>query len=428
MVSSSIFEKKEKSIKGSAGLLMTLFWFLIFMAGKHPDAPWGDGIGYALAIRNGYDFATNANSHFLYLNLAEVFVKILGIQDTAAFLGFFSAFWAAVSLYITYEIGKLVAGQKAGWISLNLLASSFAFWRLASIPEVYSMELAFFATCLFLLLRWSNSSERIYFHGFLLVHALGILVHIHLIVLFPLIGALFILSKKTPPLSALIWYLIPFLTCLWSVEFLGLNSWSQVFFDSAGTGLLSFQMLRLIQGPFFVIVLLIFMMPAFPLLVFLAGKQRIMQLKSTPFFWPAVFLLASFCGFAALYPDPGIFVFLLPAFLVLALFAGILHAETTQIKKLLTLIPVFQLACYVSGWQAFHHFAPESYLQQQEIKGGSGFIFLPWARENVASVLEKSQSIPPDSVPVGMRWNSAQALRYDSIRLLDKQAAGESGR
>ena len=428
MVSSSIFEKKEKSIQGSAGLLMTLFWFLIFIAGKHPDAPWGDGVGYALAIRNGFDFATNANSHFLYLNLNAALVKITGIQDTAAFLGYCSAFWAAVSLYISYEIGNLLAGRKAGWISLNLLASCFAFWRLASIPEVYSMELAFFAACLYLLLRWSNSFERIYFHGFLLVHALGILVHIHLIVLFPLIGALFFLSKKTPPLSALIWYLIPFLTCFWSVEFLGMNSWSQVLFDSAGTGLLSFQILRLIQGPFFVIALLIFMMPAFPLLVYLAGKQRILELKSTPFFWPAVFLLASFGGFAALYPDPGIFVFLLPAFLVLAIFAGILLAETTQIKMLLPMIPVFQLACYVSGWLAFHHFAPESYLQQQEIKGGSGFIFLPWARENVASVLEKSKSLPPDSVPVGMRWNSAQAIRYDSIRLLDKQAAGESSR
>ncbi len=428
MVSSSIFEKKKNAGKESAGPLMAFGWFLIFLFGKHPDAPWGDGIGYALAIRNGYDFATNANSHFLYLNLAEVFVKILGIQDTAAFLGFFSAFWAAVSLYITYEIGKLLAGQKAGWISLNLLASCFAFWRLASIPEVYSMELAFFATCLFLLLRWSNSSERIYFHGFLLFHALGILVHIHLILLFPLIGALFFLSKKTPPLSALIWYLIPLLTCFWSVEFLGLNSWSQVLFDSAGTGLLSFQMLRLIQGPFFIIALLLFMMPAFPLLVYLAGKQRILELKSTPFFWPAVFLLASFGGFASLYPDPGIFVFLLPAFLILSLFAGILLSETPKILRLLALIPAFQLACYLSGFWVFNLFAPDSFLQQQEIKGGTGFLFLPWARGNVASVLEKSQSIPPDFVPVGMRWNSEQALRYDSIRLLDKQAAGESGR
>jgi len=49
------------------------------------------------------------------------------------------------------------------------------------------------------------------------------------------------------------------------------------------------------------------MMPAFPLLVFLAGNQRIMQLKSASFFWPAVFLLTSFVGFASLYPDPGIF-------------------------------------------------------------------------------------------------------------------------
>jgi hypothetical protein len=170
------------------------------------------------------------------------------------------------------------------------------------------------------------------------------------------------------------------------------------------------------------------MMPAFPLLVFLAGNQRIMQLKSASFFWPAVFLLISVVGFASLYPDPGIFVFLLPAFLILSLFAGILLSETSKILKLLAMIPAFQLACYLSGFWAFNHFAPNHFLKQQEIKGGSGFLFLPWARGNVASALEKSRSIPPDSVPVGMRWNSAQALRYDSIRLLDKQAAGQTGR
>jgi hypothetical protein len=401
-----------------------IFWGLIYWLGRHPDAPWGDGLGYAIAVQNGFDLACNANSHFAYLNFFALLLQIFDLSDALHLLGMGSVFWACVSLLIASRIAILLSGRmETGIICLQILASSFAFWRLASIPEVYTMELAFFAACLYSFLKWCRSPQSKWFYIFALVHAIGLLVHIHLIFLFSLYPLAFLWFKKPLPWPSVFLYLVPALVFFFSVEVLKLNSWAQLLFENQQEQLLSFSWHRLIRGPFFVGGILIYMLPVLLFLPFLALKRQIPF--SNQDFQVGLLLFLSFFFFASLYPDPGIFVFLLPVFLLLALAISRLLEGRQNLRRIALLIPVFQTAAYLLLFFGLKTFAPESWQSSQKIKGGPGFVSLPWAKGNVASVLEICRGWPADSIPEGMQWNSSQVAVWDSLRLLHQKPEGK---
>jgi len=401
-----------------------IFWGMVYGLGRHPDAPWGDGLGYAIAVQNGFDLACNANSHFAYLNFFAVLLRIFGLGDALQLLGLGSVFWACISLLIASRIAKLISGRmETGIICLQVLASCFAFWRLASIPEVYAMELAFFAACLYSFLQWRRSGKPHWFYLFALVHAIGLLVHIHLIFLFLLHPLAWWWTKKSFVWPSVFLYLIPVLAFFFSVEILKLNSWSQLLFENQQEQLLSFSLNRLIKGPFFAAGILLYMMPVLLFLPFLALKRHIPFYNQD--FQAGLLLFLSYFFFASLYPDPGIFVFLLPAFLLLALTISRLLEGRQYLRKIALLFPVFQTATYLLIFIGLKTFAPESWKSSQKIKGGPGFVSLPWANGNVASVLEISRSWPADSIPEGMRWNSRQVAVWDSLRLLHQKPEGK---
>ncbi len=399
-----------------------IFWGLVYAIGMHPDAPWGDSLGYAIAIRKGFDLAGNANSHFAYLNFHALVLKVFGFSDGLSLLGFASVFWACLALWLTSTISRLVSGSReAGILSMQVLASCFAFWRLASIPEVYTMELAFFAACLWYVLRWCKLGGEANFYGFAFFHALGLLVHIHLILLFPVYIWILFFFKRKIPLAALVFYLIPAFVLWFSVDVLQLNSWSQVLFESQQNQLLSFSLLRLLKGPFFVAGLLVFMLPAIFLLPFSKVKFLDSGRWIRPEFQVLILLVITFSGFASLYPDPGIFVFLLPIFLLISLAAGSLASKTGSFFWLRWALPAFQSGFYLLLFAGLQLFSPPDWRNSQQIKGGLGFISLPWARGNVASVRDKIRELSPDSIPEGLQWNVRQSQTWDSLSSANHQ-------
>jgi hypothetical protein len=76
-------------------------------------------------------------------------------------------------------------------------------------------------------------------------------------------------------------------------------------------------------------------------------------------------------------------------------------------------ILIFQLLFFYSEKQLFDSFAGSYSIARQEIKGGTGFLFLPWAKGNVASVLDKMNRIPLDSFPENEQWNARQAIEWN---------------
>jgi len=410
-------EEKRNSILFPA--LNLVFWTLVYSLGRHPDAPWGDGLGYALAVESGWDLATNANSHFLYLNLHHLLYCIFGLSDALSLLGWASVFWAVLSLFGVYLIGNEWKGKKAGLLSMNLLASSFPFWRHASIPEVYTMELCIWVFLVCFLFRWLREGKVRDLFSFFLIHALGLLVHVHLILIFPSFLVIFFHSKNWPK-KVLLVYLIPMLVVFWSVWVLKTNTFSQVFFDSIQDQMLTFHWADKWYGPFFAVFVILFMFPA----GFLFGAVSLWKTKK----WTglsvdnkALLLLGlPVFAFACLFPDPGIYVFLLPVFLLLSLYVGSLSHPIFPVVYSISGILVFQILFFFTTREVFAAAAPKETLQKQEIKGGPGFLFLPWARGNVASILDKMETLPINYFPENDRWNVNQAVLWKKNHAIKK--------
>ena len=391
---------------------LLIFWLVVYSFGKHPDVPWGDGLGYAMAIEYGFDLATNANSHFLYLNFHRLLMMVFQVQDPVFLLGWASVGWAMICLFLTYKISSVWSGKNAAVISTTLLASSFPFWRHACIPEVYTMELAFWAGQFLLIYFWTERQDKQARNILFFVHALSLLVHIHFILAFPVLFIICLIRKEWP-VVAWLFYCIPVLVVLFSVFYLETNTISQIFFENVQDKMLSFNWQDKLKGPFFTLFLLIAMFPlGMGLLLFGWFKDRKL-IYSGSYSNILIGTLIPLAGFASLFPEPGIYVFLLPVILIVSLISGRILAGYTETLTAVSCILLFQLMFFYSGKQLFDSFAGDERIAGQDIKGGTGFLFLPWAKGNVASVLDKMKVIPLDSFPENERWNARQAIEWN---------------
>jgi len=393
------------------------FWMVIYIFGRHPDLPWGDGLGYAMAVEKGFDLATNANSHYLYLNFHHLIFHALPNPDAVQLLGWASLVWAGICLFLTGWIASVWSDFKASLVSITILASCFPFWRHACIPEVYTMELSFWAALFLCFFYWINLGKRQAISLFFLIHALALLVHIHFILVFPVLALVLIKRRNWSPWF-LLWYLIPLLVIGYSVFFLEINTISQVFFDSIQEKMMDFDWITKLKGPFFSAFILIFMFPAGFLLFLLnlkSNRHKLQQIVKEPFSIFLGLMAIPVLGFASLFPEQGIYVFLLPVFLILSLFSGRIFSGFTWSAHLIWIIPIFQIGYFYLGKYTFIHTSSAEKISQQDIKGGSGFLFLPWANGNIASVLQKTKEIPIDSCPDEERWNAEQAIRWNQL-------------
>lgn len=403
------FEQKKYLL---SFLALMIFWFFVYSLGKHPDVPWGDGLGYAMAIENGFDLATNANSHYLYLNFHRLLMLAFQFKDPVFLLGWASVGWALICIFFTFKISSVWSGNTSAFISATLLASSFPFWRHACIPEVYTMELAFWACQFLLIYYWTERQNKLARNVLFFVHALSLLVHIHFILFFPVLFIICLVRKEWP-FVAWLGYFIPVLVVVLSVFSLETNTISQVFFENVQDKMLSFNWKDKLKGPFYTLFLLLAMFPfGIGLLVFGCWKDRTIVAGSL-FARILIGSVIPLAGFAALFPEPGIYVFLLPVILVISLFSGRIMSRYTESLKAIAGILIFQLLFFYSEKQLFDSFAKSNSIARQEIKGGTGFLFLPWAKGNVASVLEKMNRIPLDSFPENEQWNARQAIEWN---------------
>lgn len=395
------------------------FWFLIYGFSRHPDVTWGDGIGYALAIRNGFDLSINANSHFLYLNFHRLLMILTGVDNPMLLLSWASVGWSLAALYVVFLVGKVLFSRQIGVLALHFLAVSFPFWRQASIIEVYAMELFFWLVVVYGLVCWFQSDQEKYLWLMLLTHAVGLLVHIHMVLFFPVL-AFALVQKRTFRTPWLVPYIIPVLTMSFLVFFLKINTLGEVFFDSIQGTMLRFRVWLMLKGVGMVALLLVAMFPlGFVLLAMrlhnvIPSIRRLAHNHLYQVLFALGFILLGFCF---PYPSFGIYVFLLPVFALLAICSARLAKLSFRGGlgwKVFAILSV-QLALYAAGYVFFPLVLPEANRAALENRGGAGYYFLPWARANAPSILEATRngSVPPD-----LDWNRKQAelwLHADSL-------------
>lgn len=379
----------------------------------HPDVTWGDGLGYLESAESGFDPATNANSHFLYLLFCRMLILGLPWFSAAKVMGLVSVFWALVVLLMAYLTVKTWRNEISGLFSLHILAAAFTFWRHACIIEVYTMELAFWCLCSWCLLKYLRENHSMYFGAMIFFHATGLLVHVHMLLFFPVFLYLF-RYKKNLPLAPFAFYLLPVLVVLYSVYILKANTLEQVFLDSAGDKMADIRLIELAKGLLIVPALLVFAMPLAWMLAFVFRKEAAAQyplLAGDPFVLAQVPVALLVTGFSLLYAGPGIHVFLLPLMLYLSwIFASVFAAVFprpgwTAAFSAAHVLLVFGF--YLVYSQGFYRRNPLT-----EMKGGPGYLILPWANGNASSVLETSARYPIEQIPPEIQWNAEQAKKY----------------
>lgn len=395
-----------------------VFWFLVYRTGMHPDVCWGDGMGYSISVEQGFDWATNANSHFLYLNLNHLISLFPGWENAISVLRWSSIFWAIATLYLIYQIAKSWAGPTAGLIALHGLAGSFTFWRHACIIEVYSMSTFFWVWSLMELIRWKN--EQVHFSRFCMVHAFSLLVHIQDILLFPLLIWMVIPKLKREILVSLFWYLVPVLAVFISIFYLKTNDLRSVFFDNAGEKMTSNPIPAFLKSLYFIPAFWLFLLPG-PTLIFIASNPKWTEIRKLANSDLGLVLVVSslinlsFCFF---FPEPGIHVFFLPSFAGFCLLLGFFAYQKWKERGRIIAwsLPFFQGFFYLFFYFLIQKASLFPISQETKWKGGIGYYLLPWANGNASSVLQKYEESKSNPAPAQLDWNLNQAKEWNAIR------------
>lgn len=384
----------------------------------HPDATWGDGLGFSIAVQSGFDWATNANSHWLYLNFHHLLLQIIPGLDAIQWLGWVSWFWSLASLYLLWRLVRKMAGSKAGVWSIHLFASCFTIWRHASIIEVYSMATFFWLLALIFFERaLRKPSMAIWFS---VIHSLGLLVHVQMIFLFPLLLIL-LRNQKPARLWWFFWpYILPVLAIIISVYILKTNDLLSVLFDNKADEMSRGVFGRLIYGFFFIPAFSGFLFPLGMLgLVYFIFQKWMWRHWKSDLFRKVLLLLASInLLFCICFPETGVHVFLIPDFLIMSIFLGESMAFKFPALSAFWAWVVLQLTTgfYLTLFFISSHFRLFPISAETSWKGGSGYYLLPWARGNASSVLEMAKKAETFPAPPSLDWNFQQAKTWNNIK------------
>jgi len=329
-------------------------------------------------------------------------------------LGFVSIFSSVATLCLVFQIGMEWGNKKSAFWAVQILACCFTFWRNACIIEVYNFALIFWAIFILGLLRYCKSEKDAPLWAMSLAYSIGLLVHIQFVLTIPFWIFLFI-KRRPKTFWPFITFLIPILVVLYTVYVLKLNDLRSVFFDAAQEKMLDPGWINIAKGPFFIAAFSIILNPSLAIAFFiiLIFDPKIFRLLRTDLFFQNMLWIAiAIFGFASLYPERGIHVFLLPGFLILSIIAGNVLSNLQWSYLFATIYPVVQIGIFLLFVQMYDSITKDKPDPGLALKGGSGYLFLPWAKGNASSILEVAQKYPMDSIPEELKWNFVQAKGY----------------
>ena len=130
--------------------------------------------------------------------LGRLFIALLPVGSPAYRINVMCAFFAALSVPLIYAIGHRVLKRR---VPAALAALTFAFtptfWSQASIPEKYTLNVAFVATVIYLALRCAEDSapKTGWFYGLAFVYGLSLTHHRTMLLLAPGLALYLLLTK-----------------------------------------------------------------------------------------------------------------------------------------------------------------------------------------------------------------------------------------
>lgn len=325
-------------------VIISLAFFALYLFTLAPTVLWGDDAYFQRVALTG-ELRPDGGGHWLWLQLAALFVK-LPWGDVAYRVNLLSAVAAAATLFILYAAGRQAGLRSEGAvIAVSVLGVGHTFWMHAVRAEVYTIFTIFVAVHFWLWARWvagpgSDQDARVRAAPLYAGAALfGLTLLAHQMALFLLPCWLLMLWWQRSRLKAsqimqvatvFVAGLLPFLwvmhiqiiipTGATMIEALRLY-FTQAGADFSGaffavtTGTLPRALLMILA-----FTALQFSSPA--LLLALVGLGQRLRRSGAAFWWALLAFYAIDAIFAATYDVNDRYVFLLPGYLALALFAG----------------------------------------------------------------------------------------------------------
>ncbi|MEY3444194.1 MAG: hypothetical protein RLZZ519_2475 [Bacteroidota bacterium] len=159
---------------------------VIYLLNRSPFVGFNDGLTFLDSAANGFDFATNATSHFLYNNLQHVLLKVFFFLPHVWVLTLFSIVCALGTLYFVYRMGRLlVPSPGLALLPVVVLGISFTFWQQSEIIEVYAFNNLLFSGFAFTALKDILFNQRRNYLLLSVLLGLGLLTHIQHILSIP---------------------------------------------------------------------------------------------------------------------------------------------------------------------------------------------------------------------------------------------------
>lgn len=167
-------------------LILLFILLAVYLSSIGSDPILGDSLVFTVTASQGFDLATNATNHFLYINTLAILHNLLPYLNPHYLFAGFSSVCAVAALYF---IGKWLdlINTKKNTVNFVILifGFSFTFWRTAAITEVYSFYLMLVSLFLYKLFLFQKKEEK----GDALLSAFIFgtlfLVHIQTILLIP---------------------------------------------------------------------------------------------------------------------------------------------------------------------------------------------------------------------------------------------------
>ncbi|MDX2245409.1 MAG: DUF2723 domain-containing protein [Bacteroidia bacterium] len=387
--------------------------FLLWIAGtylltRNPHPGFGDSLGFLYHAEKGFDLATNATSHFLYINFSHLLTRCLPFLESVTVLSLLSVVFALLAMERLYQLVLAVNKTPVAAASAVLMmAFCFTWWRQAVTIEVYTFYCAGVLQVFVLVVRdvFSGEYRRMPQTGLWL--GLSVLTHIQTLLLVPFY--LYYLwrgksKKKQAAGSLLIFAGLGSILILLPAVY-DLNPVEAVFFDNRfGSEVLGIDPLTLLKGSLRSLGYLLYNFHVFtPLIIhgiILAWKQdrqlfKLLGLAALP-----VWL------FAMRYNVTDNYVFFLVPYFVLAVFSSLsfkniydkIQSQTTQNIAILLPFIVSPLVYFFIWKTALQIPAMQEFAAPKAYKGGLAFYLWP-GQTFAPDPLELARKIHAGEVP-----------------------------
>src|SRR5919199_214657 len=164
--------------------------FLIYLRTLAPGVLPGDSGEFQFAAWNWT--LAHPTGYPLYLIVGGIWQHLLPVGDPAFRLNLFSAFWAALTVGLSYRIFFRIARHRgAALIATMTFAVSPTFWSQATEAEVYSLHTFLIALLTWFALKWQVNWETRFAAAWAFTFGLALAHHRTIILLIPAFAAFF---------------------------------------------------------------------------------------------------------------------------------------------------------------------------------------------------------------------------------------------